>query len=216
MKIIFITSSGRSGSKSIALALDRVKSVKSFHSPFKLENYNCHNYLDNIKDMKLRRARLIKSVRKEGYDYVESANCIRHHLVDLVEDYPDCLIVHLVRDGRDYVRSGFNRPWFQRQHDRFAKICGLWATGQRMTIDSFKKIPEKNRGGVVRLEDLRKGDMRWFIRSLGLRSQAYIKLPAAHVAKTYNMPPWTEWDKKTVREANAIMGVELKHFGYKW
>ena len=216
-KIIFISSSGRSGSKSIASTLNNVDNVKAFHSPFNFENYNCCKYLSQLEEVKKQRKKLIESVINNNYNYIESAVCIRYCIEDLVKLYPECTIVHLVRDGRDFVRSGLNRPWFKGNvNNRFNKICKLWAEGQRMTIKSMKKIPKKNYGGVIKLEDLSGKNINWFIEKIGLKSKNPTMMLALHTAKNYNFPQWVEWNSTLINRAKILMGKELKYFGYKW
>jgi len=53
MKTIFIASSGRSGSKSLAYAINTVDGVKSFHCPYGLEDYKCSRYLKDLKKVKI-------------------------------------------------------------------------------------------------------------------------------------------------------------------
>jgi len=216
-KIIFISSSGRSGSLAISNTLDTIKGVKAFHSFYGLENYNCTAYLKDIERVKIERKKLIEFVHNEGYHFVESTVCIRYHFEDIIKAYPECLIVHLVRDGRDFVRSGFNRDWFRKKKERFDKICKHWAEGQRQMIEGMKKIPKKNRGGVVKLEDLIKGDINWFLESIGLESTYKIKMIVSNATKgIFKLPKWDKWSQKLVNEAKIYMGKELEYFGYKW
>jgi len=216
-KIIFISSSGRSASTAIVGTLNTIKGVKAFQTPYGLENYNCDVYLKDLDRVKTERKNLIKSVHDEGYNFIESTVCIRFHFENIVKIYPECLIVHLVRDGRDFVRSGFNRNWFRKKKNRFNKICKHWSIGQRQMIEGMKKIPKKNRGGIVKLEDLIKGDINWFIESIGLESIEKIKMISSNATKTpFILPKWDKWDQKLVNASKIYMGKELEYFGYKW
>jgi len=206
MKIIFIASSGRSGSQSLATALGEVFEVQAFHDMHE-ENYICKKYLESLKEVKKRRLNLITATLDAGYHYVECSVCTRCHLEDLTEDYPDCTIVHLVRDGRDYVRSGMGRPWFKKDKNQFSEICKLWALGQR----TISKCPSE----IVRLEDLIKGPIGWFVEKLGLKYNE-ITLPHDHLTKNLWFPHWTEWDENQVDIAKKWMGEELEKFGYVW
>ena len=216
-KIIFISSLGRSGSMSITHAINSVDKVKAFHVPYGLENYNCNGYLKNLKRVKIERKKLIESVHSIGCHFVESSVCLRYYFEDIVKLYPECIIVHLVRDGRDFVRSGFNRPWFKKNKNKFNMICNHWAKGQLQMIEGMKKIPEKNCGGVVKFEDLIKGDIRWFLERIGLKSAKKIMMPVLNTTKTLlKLPKWDKWDQKLVNKSKIYMGKELEHFEYKW
>jgi len=215
-KIIFISSSGRSGSKSLAYAINTVNGVKSFHCPYGLEDYKCNTYLKDLKRVKIERKKLIESVHSSGCHFVESGVCLRYCFEDIVETYPECIIVHLVRDGRNFVRSGFNRPWFKKHKNRFNKICKHWSEGQIQMIEGMEKIPEKNRGGVVKHEDLIKGDIRWFLERIGLKSTKKIILPVLNVTKTaHKLFMWNNWDQELVNKSKIYMGKELEYFEYR-
>ena len=217
-KIIFISSSGRSGSTSLAYAINSVDKVKAFNCPYGLENYNCNAYLKDLNRVNTDRKKLIESVHNSNCDFVECSVCLRYCFEDIVKSYPECIIVHLVRDGRDFVRSGFNRPWFNKgKKDRFNMICNHWDKGQIQIIESMKKIPEKNCGGVVKFEDLIKGDIRWFLDRIGLKSTKEIMMSVLNNTKTlFKLPKWNEWDQELVNKSKIYMGKELEHFEYKW
>jgi len=215
-KIIFITSSGRSGSTALANTLNTIKGVKAFQSPFGQENYSCSIYLKDIKKVNKDRDELIKSVHNDGYHYIESSVCIRHHIKSVVNNYPKCLIIHLVRDGRDFVRSGFNRTWFKKSKKRFIRICKHWSDAQCQIIESMKELPTENKGGIVRLEDLSKNDINWFLNNIGLDSEDRIKMIKTNVTKTqFKLPIWKDWNSQLMNDVKKYMGKELEYFKYK-
>lgn len=66
---------------------------------------------------------LIEQVDANGLMYVESSHFLSHLIPDLEERY-EPTFVHLYRDGRDFVRSGIERGWYDT---RRATLAGaMW------------------------------------------------------------------------------------------
>ena len=247
---IFISSSGRSGSTSIVEALSKIENVSAHHGPKNkhFERINCLRYLNRrggsgassdqvISKLKKYRDPLIKQVESEGKVYIESSWFISAMLPELVQLYPNAKIVHLVRDGRDFVRSGMNRFWFSgKQSDlkrvgiwtrdkwsppalcetRFQKICWLWAEQQRVMQAGLKEIPLKNNFGVVRFEDLVSSGLGEFINKLGIKGGTGITMQTLNrTKKNFIIPHWRDWTAEMKEDARRHMGAELNLFRYK-
>ena len=248
---IFISSSGRSGSTSIVEALSKIENVSAHHGPKNkhFERINCLRYLEKrgepgvdsdqvIAKLKKYRDPLIRQVASEGQVYIESSWFISAILPELVQLYPDAKIIHLVRDGRDFVRSGMNRFWFSGKKSdlkrvgiwtrdkwgppascktRFQKICWLWAEQQRVMQAGLKRIPSKNNFGVVRFEDLIVNGLDEFINKLDINGKTGVTMQALNkTKKNFLIPHWREWDPKMAAEAKRHMGAELELFRYRW
>lgn len=233
MKTIFIVSSGRSGSKSLANALTNLDNVKSFHGPKpQLDKENClkyHGALTNpIEVIKAARGKLVAKTLNSKCSYVENTWFMSALIDDLHDTFP-CHVVMLIRDGRDFVRSGMSRPWFTNEEiwmkaigrwnrdkwnppkeckTRFEKICWLWAEQQKVMLSS------KNKPEVFKFEDLISSPIGWFIDSLGLHGEVFME--KANFTKSFVIPKWTEWDKAMIEEAKRWMGDILEEFGYGW
>lgn len=216
-KIIFIISSGRSGSKSLAYTLSSLDGVDCYHLPTKIDNHNCVKYLKQISEMNSVRNELIKKSQKKKHHYIEVAQCLMHHISDVILKYPDCIIIHLVRDGRDFVRSGIGRPWYRKENTllkRVEKISNLWVEGQTLIKEG---TPQKNYGGTVRMEDLVKEGVGNFIRNnLKIEFNGNLELLDIHKTGTYEMPHWSEWDRKIRKVVVDTMGKELESYEYNW
>jgi hypothetical protein len=216
MKIIFILSSPRSGSKSLSYSLDKLQDVDSYHVPTRVDDYTCSRYLKDISKMNSIRRGLIKKSQKIKHHYSENAVCLRYHLNDVISEYPKCNIIHLVRDGRDFIRSGMSRVWYRKysQSERIKKIAELWVNNQR---EIRKNIPKKNYGGVVRMEDLVKNGLGDFIRDyLKLKFDNNIEMLDIHKTKKYEIEHWNKWTIEQKEIVEKVAGEELKFYGYKW
>lgn len=233
MKIIFISSSGRSGSKSLTNALSTLNNVKAFHGPRpQLDKENCLKYHGKLKNpvesIKRAREKFITNTLNSNCSYVENSWFMTALIDDFYEAYP-CHVVMVIRDGRDFVRSGMSRPWFTDQKvwqnaigrwnrdkwnppkeckSRFSKVCWLWAEQQRVMLNSKHK-PE-----VFKFEDLISVPLDGFISKIGLQGSATMK--KANFTKKFSIPKWTDWNKKMVRQAKRWMGEMLEEFNYDW
>jgi hypothetical protein len=242
-KKIFISSSGRSGSNALALAFKKLDGVDSYHGPNVFERENCLKYHGKLSERDIstmlsqKRDGLLLESRNNNHHYIESSWFLSAMLEDIVKKYPDALIVHLVRDGRDFVRSGMNRFWFKpgalsRYNSwtrdrwnppgdcitRFEKISWLWAEQQRTQRLSMEKIPKKNNGGTIRLEDLiAQKNINWFADRIGLPHSGDIILEKTNKSKNAHViSPWQEWDTEHISQARRWMDAELREYNYEW
>jgi len=245
-RIIFIASSGRSGSKSVAITLRKElhnTQVTHAHKP-RFERENCLKYKGEFeKDPKafLRhaRAKYVRQAKRANKHYIETPWFISAFIEDLPKAFPNCEIYHLVRDGRDFLRSGYRRPWFKPQHKfansnnawtrnhwnppleartRFEKIAWLWAEQQRVMIEQFNALPEKNKGKVLRLEDLLEGGKYHLLGELALIDivpDMWIRLEHIGKSPSHKLDHFSNWSQEQKDLAEKWMGNELDYFGYK-
>ncbi len=153
---VFIVSTGRTGTKSLANFFNQFAGIVSKHEPIPdcllLGNYFARNLLtfEEARD-RLRRDRQVTLNRiadETTIDtYIESNNRL-YSLIPVIRDvFPEPRFVHIVRDGRDVVRSMMSRsafkpgdryrlkasqlnadPYASRWENlsRFEKICWWW------------------------------------------------------------------------------------------
>lgn len=117
----FIVSSGRSGSMMLARVLALHTEIASFHEPRPLLNTEAYLRWAGRRDsdwiqqrLRWKRDDLIRQIETNGLGYVESSHFLSHLIPELLQRY-DARFVHLYRDGRDFVRSGLERKWYQPQ-----------------------------------------------------------------------------------------------------
>ncbi|MFW6070645.1 MAG: sulfotransferase, partial [bacterium] len=156
VNVFFVLAIGRSGTSFLAHLLDQAPGAhvvhepigedfmayqEAFHDPDAARSY-VHRF--RKKEIYLR-ARAVQMEHMEAYGEVNSA--LRRHARALAAAFPDAVLFHLVRDGRDVVRSMSARrtmtpedkntnairprpgdPWAGKweQMDRFARLCWYW------------------------------------------------------------------------------------------
>lgn len=107
--------------------------------------------------------------------------------------FPDCLLVLVVRDGRDVVESAA-RSW---PHEPVAAWMTAWAENARQMVRFLDRLPDSHRQRVilVRYEDLLAGrdEMSRLLTFLGLDPQEY---------------PWDELDDMLVRGSSDLRSRE--------
>lgn len=241
MQTIFIVSSGRSGSKALSEAFVDAPYTLSLHGPDKFEKANCLNYKGKLKSPKKiiinKRKQLVEMAHTRGLHYVENSWFISTFVKELSEVFPDCIIVHLVRDGRDFVRSGMSRKWFTgnkkflnsesawtRDHwtppaihkDRLSKVCWLWNEQQEVIHSQMIKLPEKNNGGVIHFEKLITEDLSKYMEQWGINCEGPIYMKKVNVTNNYKVPHWSEWNVRQIGKCKKIMGKSLEQHGYKF
>lgn len=252
--IVFIVNSGRSGSMSLANALGKgIVNCHVYHGPngpkYRMEKENCLHYHFPFHSHEIQK--IISSYRLE---LVTEATSVDKHYIEvcwyttavvkeLTEVFPKSKVFHLVRDGRDFVRSGLSRPWFTNDPDfqkgpavysrdkwnppkecetRFEKICWLWAEQQRVIKKGLDSASQECNGGVIRFEDLLKeGAVVDFIKNrLNMTCREseldFLDLKIMNNTNSYYIPHWTEWDDILKEKAERWMGDELQLYGYTW
>lgn len=171
-RLFFITGMGRSGSTFLANLIDQITDISVHHETFTdykalisayYEPESAKKYFDGRRGKII--AIRIKQSKCKVYGEVNSL--LRYH-VNVIRNFHDAEILHLVRDGRLVVRSIMNRKAFtyeDQKHtglikplpgdeyrgiwpemDRFAKVCWYWSSTCSFLL--------KQRLRVIRLEDI--------------------------------------------------------------
>lgn len=166
--------------------------------------------------------------------YGEINPFLRRHCAALQQTFPHARFFHLVRDGRDVVRSimcratfdakdplnGLIRPRpedpYASQWDamsRFEKVCWWWQMDNRYLREQI--------GHTVQFEQLR-SDYVYFdtqlMQHLGLSIDeqtwsSYVSTPR-NKSPRYTFPAWSEWTKEQQEIFVRICGEEMKANGY--
>jgi len=125
MKPCLVVSTGRSGSMMISRLLSIHPATLSFHEPKPyLSTENFRSWKGNISEEKLKHAihlkrdRLLETAQNNGLMYIESSHFLVHLILPLYDIYQP-RIVYIYRDGRDFVRSGLIRSWYQGKAPRY-------------------------------------------------------------------------------------------------
>jgi len=113
-KLFFILSIGRSGTKWLANLLNKAPRALVVHEPFIEAIPHQEAFHDPKKAeeyiMKFRKKEIYLRVHNHDIDiYGEVNSFLRRHCEALKKAFPNAIILHLVRDGRDVVRSMYSR-----------------------------------------------------------------------------------------------------------
>jgi hypothetical protein len=166
--------------------------------------------------------------------YGEVNSLLRRHVHALRRHFPAAGFLHVVRDGRDVVRTMMStnalRPgdmwtWWLRPHesdpffaqwrtmDRFAKLCWYWRVENHHLRTSI--------GSTVKFEAIT-GDYECFeqriLRPFGLVLPQSVWKQQAGVQRnptgTYRIAHWREWDAHQTQTFETICGDEMRANGY--
>jgi Sulfotransferase family len=238
--IFFLLGLGRSGTEFFAKLLNKANHTIVYHEPV-IEDFSAlvkahQSQKDALTYMKKFRKKAIYILgKKEGVKiYGESNSNLRFHAKALKSTIPNVKIIHVVRDGRDVVRSimaqkhylndekghyniipASDDPLFTEWHglSRFEKICWLWADANRKVCEFADK--------TLNFEKLI-GDYSYFkeniVDYLGIEIsedcwKGEVNRPK-NITKKHSMPHWTEWEDEVTNMFWRICKDEMYHYGY--
>ncbi|ADL13646.1 sulfotransferase domain-containing protein [Acetohalobium arabaticum] len=245
----FIVSTGRTGTHFFAKFLNEFSSVYAIHEPhptfLRLAiSYACGEITDLKAVKKVERCRraLCREVKRKDADiYVESNNRLFSLLPVLREVFEDIKVIHIVRDGRDYVRSGMSRNWYTKEDDgsrlravyfeddkyqdkwdemtRFEKVCWEWQKKDSFIWQSVKDIDDAI---TVKFEDIFKDNkfkgMYRIADYIGLSEDKTEKVinrmmnQKASSTTDYAIPHWTDWNQEMMDKFDRIAGGHMKNY----
>lgn len=239
-KFFFILALGRSGTTFLSHLLNMSSDAVVFHEPARsdIDAYrraffspdDAERYIASFrkKEMYLRMRTTELSV------YGEVNSLLRRHFHALRRHFPGAGFLHMVRDGRDVVRTmmstaaltpGDMWTWWLRPHesdpffaqwhamDRFAKLCWYWRVENHFLRTSI--------GSTVRFEEAI-SDYECFEHrilspfGLGIPQSVWKQETGVqrNATGTYRIPHWREWDAYRTRTFETICGDEMRANGY--
>lgn len=238
--IFFILSMGRSGSLFLADLLNKSNTTTVRHEPNRIDflaNFNAfHKKRSTYYYVNRFRKQFIyfQGINKDIGHYGEVNSILRRHAHALKKHIPDVNLIHLVRDGRDVVRSLMPRRAFTFRDpvtklifpkkgeqysqqwpkmSRFEKLCWYWMVENQSLMDEIESF--------VRFEDVLH-DYDYFydhvLDPLDLHVpqdvwQRKVNKPK-NVTKQHIIPHWENWSKDKLDTFNNICGGLMKDFGY--
>lgn len=181
-EIVFVLSTGRVGSMTLARLLELTPNIRVLHEPspklFMLSKANYHNNLEALEFSKsifwTVREELINEALKIGQGYVETSPQATFFAPVIQKAIPSVKFIHLVRHPADIVISGMRRNWFgghpsdktritprdnsKFYHDwsnmsQFKKNAWLWTETNDWILNFLKTVPN-NQQLMVTAEDL--------------------------------------------------------------
>lgn len=227
LKTVFVVSTGRCGTKSLAEAFKAHIDFKAFHEPSQV--LNVPNRLaweghDMSRVIELIEKPMVSLVHTRGYNFLDSSPQLGTLGSALVKVFPDAYFLHLVRDGIDVVRSAMGTLWYKDKpfnpvncmyypneyETRFERCCWRWTEVNRIILDQVGHL-EKYR--LQRLEDISGSDLGSILDWLGLEP---IPLAMPHENKSKReFPAYPDWTEDQKRQAKEIMGAMRAELGYK-
>ncbi|MCI5223811.1 MAG: hypothetical protein D3924_14345 [Candidatus Electrothrix sp. AR4] len=132
---VFVLSTGRCGTKTMAALADLMPNVDSHHEPDPILFEASYLYFMKFcsdtpgdfwqKLLAANRDELIRQANRSGKIYFETNNRMALLCDLLIEHYPKAKFVHPVRHPCDFVRSGIRRNYFNSHSWDFARITPL-------------------------------------------------------------------------------------------
>ncbi|MFO7871839.1 MAG: hypothetical protein R6V03_10475 [Kiritimatiellia bacterium] len=241
-RIFFVLACGRSGTQWLANTLNQCEHALVEHEPMPGEAWA---YIQAIKrpeaaltymqNFRLKEIYLRAKSPSDGQQvYGEVNGFLRRHIPALLDTIPGVVLIHLVRNGKNVVRSHVSRralasdhPVYQQfrppgradyaEHwndlSLFERNCWYWTIENRYIR---KWIPL-----YVRFEDIISSFSAFreqLLDPLGLHMpkptwQQLVTRPQ-NVTNAFSMPPWPDWSLKEKKTFEAICGDEMLRYGY--
>ena len=240
-RFFFILAIGRSGTTFLAHVLNLCPDAAVFHEPIRsdIEAYRraffspseAERYIASFR----RKEMYLRTRMRHFTVYGEVNSLLRRHYHALSRHFPAAGFLHLVRDGRDVVRTmmstdalkpGFMWTWWLRPHasdpffqqwptmDRFAKLCWYWRVENQHLRTSI--------GNTVKFEEvIRDYDCfeQRILHPFGLVMSRDTWKEQVGVQRnptgTYQLPHWRGWGAEHTRTFETICGDEMRANGYQ-
>lgn len=239
--IFFILAIGRSGTTFLSNLLNKNPDIHVVHEPLFLEtnpyqkaywnDMEAENYIQNFRKKEI----YLRIIKKNVKSYGEVNSFLRRHAKSLKKSFQNAHFFHLIRDGRDVVRSmvshgamkknapdtkgiqpkkedPFRKNWNKFSH--FQKVCWYWQIENKYlresidnTIHFEKIISDYEYLNTILLNKI----------NVDLSEETWVKYKNKRKNFTvkYNIPKWEKWNKKMKNEFKEICGEEMEKNGYK-
>lgn len=238
--IFFMLGVGRSGTNYFSNFLSQADNAIVYHEPIK-EDFTAfveaHKFPESASEYinGFRKKHIYEITSKIDVQiYGETNSALRYHAAALKQAIPEAKYLHLIRDGRDVVRSIMARKHYtnskQGHHElmpkeddplyskwgtlsRFEKICWLWADGNRQLRQDISQ--------TLYFEKLI-NDYDYFhkniVEDIGIDIDQALwhknTNTPQNVTKSFSMPRWQDWDKSLIASFDKICGEEMEIHGY--
>lgn len=199
---VFILSTGRAGSKFLAVLLDQSENVTAYHEPRPTLEYFSdyafhHQEEEEILSKMIDAARMesILEVFIKDKIYVESNQCMTFFAPVVAKLFKKAKFVHVVRHPGDFVRSAIRKGWHKNDSiwesgrvkmadknqwskmDQIEKLSWVWYITNRF-IEEFKSGMEEDRIYGCKLEELseNKEKIKELLQFVGARDTQWEKI----------------------------------------
>jgi hypothetical protein len=150
---VFVLSTGRTGTETMAALLSLARNVVSLHEPLpKLYGFSriaYEHFSDPVAQEMLTevfsslREELLNMSLESGLGYVETSPQVTFFAPAIFAACPNARFIHLVRDPREVVRSGMRRKWFDGHMSdkyRITPLVNSPAASRWGSYNPFQKI----------------------------------------------------------------------------
>jgi hypothetical protein len=166
--------------------------------------------------------------------YGEVNGILRCHATAIKTTFPNATLIHLVRDGRNVVRSHISRrtltsknpfsmqihpqnsdPWNERwsQMDRFSRMCWYWQEENARLRTSVGKIVQFEKI-LSSYEYFREQILEPYHVVIEKKDwEAAITSPR-NTTSDFQMPKWEQWTPEQQKTFREICGSEMAQSGY--
>lgn len=239
--IFFILAIGRSGTKFLADLLSKAPGAYVVHEPVRADflayQRAFHSEEEAMKYIQVFRKREIylRCRDRKINTYGEVNSALRRHCNALKHAFPKAVFIHLIRDGRDVLRSMMSRKTMTSEDPntrliypvdgdpyrdswpkmtRFERLCWYWQVENQYLRKYIAK--------TIRLEELVSSYdyfKRELLDPLGLQLSEEVWQKAAespkNVTENYAIPHWSEWPRSKLDAFLGICGEEMEANGYQ-
>ena len=245
-RAFFVLSTGRSGTQTLAQLLKMAGNAKVWHHP---QPYMIQETLEAYWDTIDRRStfwagrgQIIRSAWDQGLIHGETDHNMTPFCDVIARDIPNSRFVVLVRDPREFVRSGMRRGYYRgtgewedgrlRPHPddpilddwldmpQFEQVCWLWAETYRHIERIGAQIGE-DRVLILRFEDLVAGPdaTEQLFEFVGLDGydESYVRQVLGqklNAQRGGEFPHPSEWSDELHQRCWAILGDVAETYGY--
>ena len=240
-KFFFVLGFGRSGTAFMANFLNQAQGAHVFHEPV-FEDFYAHaraHYDPKAAERYIQGFRKKEIYSRMGHIpsgiYGETNGNLRCHANAIRKAFPSAEIIHLVRDGRDVVRSHMSRrtmtiknpfsmsmhpmetdPWKAHWHEmgRFARICWYWQEENRRLRTTIGKTVQFEK--ILTSYELFEKEV---LEPCGIHIEKTIwesaRSTPRNITSEFSMPKWDQWTKEQQKNFLEICGDEMTQCGYE-
>ncbi|MGM0540664.1 MAG: GSCFA domain-containing protein, partial [Thermodesulfobacteriota bacterium] len=242
----FVLSAGRCGTMTLAHLLNTATNAKVWHHPqpdLIMEALFAHRgQIDKKQAFWRARYPIIHKTWAEGLTHGETDHLMTPFCDMIAEEIPESKFIVLVRDPRDFVRSGMRRgyyqshPWDQGRLrpmqgaseyrewqglDQFQKICWLWNSTYTL-INTFLGTLKKSRFKMILFEELISNPKitKDLFHFLGLTGYDYNKITEIikrqlNQQMSGDFPSYDKWPAILQQQLWKLCGPLAESYGYE-
>lgn len=238
--VFFILSMGRSGTQSLSDLLNKTPGALVVHEPF----IEAVPHQEAFHDPRKAKEYIQNFRKKESYSrvhkldietYGEVNSFLRRHCNALKTAFPKAKLLHLVRDGRDVIRSMYSRETmkpraydtrriYPRENDpwrdewprmlRFEKLCWYWMVENKYLRECIGKTIHFEKI-ILEYDYFKKNVLKPLNLEISRETWEEIINKPKNATVSHKLPHWSKWDKRTKEAFERICGEEMRKSGYE-